>query len=352
MRRLREGASASGRVIRSLTTTARTRVETFSIRVDGLDDRDLAEPGPVEHLVGEFNFQGTVGEPIVIWDGTVRAAGSKDDALALFSGNVAREEPPRTTVFETAGLAPLTDEEFWPAIDSLDGRLWEKTLNAAARQLSQHEDEHILRWSETAALRAVALADVLEAAGVDPAHELAMIGAALGMGEAAFSRVLADPDTFDPRWLSDNSAQVIWLGDHAMERRLDGVLWVETSFTARQREINQRESEQLEQHLRDQGFPPKRHETSYRAARALIEEASEFRERVVLFPDNGPSTQSIERGERAAASFGGIVVAVELDWNPGTAGLIHGDIFTIKRRSTLPVADYLERYTTAPDAPR
>jgi hypothetical protein len=334
--------------MRSLTTTARTRLETFSVRVDNLDDSDLAEPGPVEHLVGEFRFQGTVGEPILIWEGLIRDVDSRE-ALAFFSGNVAREKPRRATTLKAAGLDPLPDEEFWPVIDGLGGRMWEKPLGAASRQLSEQQDEHILRWAETAGLRALALSDVLEAAGVGPVHELHMIGASLGMGEAACSRVLADPDTFDPWWLSDNCSQVIWLGNHALERRLGGEVWVETSFTIRQREINQRELEQLEQNRRDRGFPPERHETSYRAARALIEDRSGFRERLVLFPDNGPATQSIRRAERATALFGGTAAAVELDWNPGTVGLIHGDVFTIKRRSTLPVPDYLERHTTAPE---
>ena len=325
------------------------RIETFSLRVDKLDDSDLAEPGRAEHLVGEFRFEGTVGEPILIWEGMIQGAGAREDALAYFSGNVAREKPRRTTLLNAAGFDPLPDEEFWPVIDSLGGRMWERTLDAAARQLSEQQDEHILRWAETAGLRALALSDVLDAAGVDTVHELHVIGASLGMGETAYSRVLADPDTFDPGWLADNSPQVIWLGDHALARRLDGEVWVETSFSVRQREINQREFEQLEQNHRDRGFPPERHETSYRAARALIEDESGFRERLVLFPYDGPTAQSIERAERATASFGGTVAAVELDWNAGTAGLIHGDIFTVKRRSTLPVADYLERYTTSPE---
>lgn len=324
------------------------RIETFSVRVDRLDDSDLAEPGPVEHPIGEFRFQGTIGDPILIWEGMIRGARSREEALVFFSGNIAREEPRRATLLSAAGLDPLPDGEFWPVIDSLAGRMWEKTLDAAARQLAEQEDEHILRWAETAGLRALALSDVLEAADVGPVDELHLIGASLGMGQAAYSRVLADPDTFNPRWLSDNSSQVIWLGDHALERRLDGGVWVETSFSVRQREINQRELEQLEQHRRDRGFPPERHETSYRAARALIEDGPGLRERLVLVPDDGPATQSMERAESATALFGGTVAAVELDSNPGTAGLIHGDIFTIKRRSTLPVADYLERHTTAP----
>jgi hypothetical protein len=149
-------------------------------------------------------------------------------------------------------------------------------------------------------------------------------------------------------WLSDNSAQVIWLGAHALDRRLDGEVWVNTSFTARQRRINERELAQLEKNRRDRGFQPERYETSYRAARALIEVGSGFRERLVVFPADS-SAQSLDRAERATASFGGTVAAVELDWKPGTAGLIHGDIFTIKRRSTLPVAEYLERHSTAPE---
>jgi|GEM_PF-4695982 len=264
--------------MRSLTTTARTRVETFSVQVDDLDDSDLIEPGPVENLVGEFRFRGTVGEPILIWEGVVQGADSMDKALAFFSGNVVREEPRVTTTFKAAGLDPLPDGAFWPVIDRLEGRLWERTLRAAALQLAEQEDEHILRWSETAGVRALALAEVLEAVGVDPGHELSVIGAAIGMGEAAYTRVRADPETFDPRWLSDGSAQVLWLGDHALEHRRGGEVWVETSFSVRQREINHRELEQLEQNRRDRGFPPERHETSYRAARALIQEGAAFRE--------------------------------------------------------------------------
>lgn len=349
MRRLREGAPASGNVIRSLATTARTRVETFTIRVDGLDASGLAEPSTVEHLIGAFRFEGTVGEPILLWDSPIRHADSREDVLDFFSGNVAREEPRRTTVLNAAGLEPLPDAEFWPVIDSLGGRMWERTVDAAARQLSEYEDGHILRWAETAGLRALALSDRLEAAGVAPTDELHVIGASLGMGQAAYSRVLADPDTFDPRWLSDNCSQVIWLGDHALGRRLGGDAWVETSFTARQHDINERACAELEQYAGDRGFPPERRQTSYRAARAVIENGSDIRERLVLFPDDGPDSEPTDRAEHGAASFGGTVIAVELDWNPGTAGLINGDIFTIKRRSTLRVPEYVERHTTAPE---
>jgi hypothetical protein len=274
---------------------------------------------------------------------------SLEEVLDFFSGNVAREKPRRTTVLNAAGLEPLPDAEFWPVIDNLGGRMWERALDAAARQLSEYKDEHILRWAEAAGLRALALSDLLEATGVAPIDELHVIGASLGMGQAAYSRVLADPDTFDPRWLSDNCSQVIWLGTHALDRRLGGDVWVETSFTARQRDINEHVREQLEQNRRDRRFPPERQQTSYRAARAVIHDGSDYRERLVLFSDDGPDSQSIDWAEHAAASFGGTVIAVELDWNPGTVGLIHGDIFTIKRRSTLPVPEYVERHTTAPE---
>jgi hypothetical protein len=306
------------------------------VRVDGLDDPDRAEPGAVQHLLGEFRFSGRVGEPILVWEGPIRHVDSREDVLDFFSGNVARVEPRRTPVLHAAGLEPLPDAEFWPVIDSLGGRMWERTPDAAARQLSEREDGYILRWAETAALRALALADVLEAAGVTPIDELHVIGASLGMGQAAYSRVLADSDTFDPRWLSDHCPQVIGLGDHALGRRLGGDARVETSFAARQHDINERARAQLEQNARNRRFPPERRETSYRAVHAVIENGFDIRERLVLFPDNGPDSEATDRAEHAAALFGGTVIAAELDWNPGTAGLIHGDNADWRRRRPAP----------------
>lgn len=144
----------SGKVVRGVTSSARLRMETFRLRIEGTDAMPWDGPGPAEHVVGEYEFHGTFGAPILIWDGEVRHVRSNEDVDRFFAGNVARHSLRSVTVIDATGLDRLPDAEFWPIVDVLGGRMWEKTIRSAARQLSMRDESFILRWSETAGLKA------------------------------------------------------------------------------------------------------------------------------------------------------------------------------------------------------
>lgn len=130
---------------------------------------------------------------------------------------------------DATGLPPLVDDDFWPAIDVLGGRYQLKTLAAAERALRTLTDEQLLRWEETAALKALDLAEEIDF-GRDA---LWAYGAVIGKGEDMYRAVLADPTRYEPRWLNDNSAQVLWLASGALSRRGTKV-FITTSFTPTQ----------------------------------------------------------------------------------------------------------------------
>lgn len=69
----------------------------------------------------------------------------------------------------------------------------------------------------------------------------------------------------------------------------------------------------------------------------------------MLFNVDGVSEDElISHAERASESFGGSVIDVELASGGGMEGLFNGDVFTVKRRSWIPIAEYISRHTTAP----
>ncbi|PPF26316.1 MULTISPECIES: hypothetical protein [unclassified Rathayibacter] len=128
--------------------------------------------------------------------------------------------------FDASGLEPLSDAEFWPVIDVLGGKLWQKTIASAERELARREDQQILRWAETVGLKALQLNSVIDFGG----DALWCLGATIGKGQAVFEAVQTDADTFDPRWWNDSSLSVLFIGSGALERR-HGPLIVTTSFT-------------------------------------------------------------------------------------------------------------------------
>ena len=130
------------------------------------------------------------------------------------------------TTYDASGLEPLSDAEFWPVIDLLGGRFWQKTIESTERELARRDDQQILRWEETVGLKALALDNVIDF-GVDA---LWAIGATIGKGQVIFEAVLADADVFEPKWMNDNSWSVLTIGSGALWRR-HGEVEIVTSFT-------------------------------------------------------------------------------------------------------------------------
>lgn len=335
----------SGDVIRSIVASARTRTEYFSVIFDaGVVTRHTAQrrdvPGSV---LGERAFRGMSDEAITIWD-AVLPAHARADPVAWFDGNELRDPPPPVRTDATY-LDGLSDAEFWPVIDSLGGRLWARTLDAAVQRLAAFPEDVILRWAQTAGEKAVAVADALERAGVAPSWQLSAIGAVLGKGQRAYDAVLAQPEVFEHDWMTDNSPQVIWLAAHALTRKTGRNVHIVTAFTARQREIDAAEVEEVAAYQRENGIEPGPREPGFRAARAVVEASGVLRERIVLVPD-GSAMDHVALV--ALAADGGAVIAGPEFSNQQGIGLWGGDAFVIKRRTSLALDEYVRRYATLP----
>ncbi|MBQ9916493.1 MAG: hypothetical protein IJO71_04740 [Microbacterium sp.] len=335
----------SGDVIRSIVTTARTRTEYFSVVFDDeIGTHHTAQRADVSgSVLGERAFRGMSDEAITIWD-AVLPEHARADPVAWFDGNELRDPPPPVRM-DVTRLDALPDAEFWPVIESLDGRLWARTLDAAAARLASTPEGVILRWAQTAGEKAVSVADALARAGVAPSWRINAIGAVLGKGQGAYDAVLAQPEVFEYAWMTDESPQVIWLADHALTRKTGRGVQIVTAFTARQREIDAEEAEEVAVYQRENGIEPGPREPGFRAARAVVEASGVLRERIVLVPQGSAMD---EAALVALAADGGAVIAGPEFANQQGIGLWGGDAFVIKRRTSLAPDEYVRRYVTFP----
>jgi len=298
-------------------------------------------------VLAESAFTGVADQPVLLWDAQLPAAAG--DPVEWFSGNEFKAPPPPTEIDVTRS-APLADEDFWPTIDTLGGRMWEKTIESAATLLAKRDEEFIMRWAQTAALKALELSDVLERAAIAAHFELHAIGAVLGKGATCFRHVMGNPEAFDPRWMSDNSPQVIWLGAHALTRRTRVDRLLRTSFTERHHRILKAQRAAVAEYQRINGIAPAPPESSFRATRAVVSGDGELRERLMLIPGDNLALALEDDAARAAlTSDGSTLVAGPEFRHRLSVGLWGGTVFSIKRRTSLPVGDYIDRYITRPD---
>lgn len=336
----------SGDVIRSIVATARTRTEYFSVIFDAsVGPRDTARRADVPGCVlGERAFRGMSHEAITIWD-AVLPGDARADPVAWFEGNELRDPPPPMRA-NAAHLDALPDSEFWPVIDSLEGRLWARILDAAVGRLAALPEDFLLRWAQTAGEKAVAVADALERAGISAFGEIHAIGAVLGAGKQVYEAVLARPGELDLGWRTDNSPQVIRLAEHALARKTGRGVDIVTAFSAREREIAAREAEDVAAYQRENGIELGPDDPHFRAARAIVAASGVLRERVVLVP-GWPSP-----GEVAVAALtadGGALVTGPEFANQQGIGLWGGEAFIIRRRTSLDLDEYVRRYSTVPE---
>ena len=349
--RIRTGDPVSGVVFRSLASSARTRVETFRAVFDGKQAEERHLPDSDETTVGRFRFDGVAGKPLLMWDGAVPAA-TAAEVEAFFEGNVERYEPPVERVIDATTVPALPDDEFWPIIDSLGGRTWESTIGKAELLAAEHGEQFAIRWAQTAGLKALQLADVIDAAGWEAGDQLHVIGATLAQGKDVFSAVRRDPAVFDARWLADPSEQTIWIGTGALNRLGPRDEWVqvETAFSTRHRAILERTDADTKRRQREHDIPQDDDpEPFFRIARAVVKLTGGYRERLFLLVDAENTLNEPSRATPVVESFGGKIVAGPESSTPGGLGeLVNGEIFTIKRRSTTPAAEYLAKHTSTP----
>ncbi len=340
-----------GRTVRSIETTARTRTEWFSVIWAAEQGRGNAAsrcdvPGSV---LSEQTFSAASDEAFIVWDSDVPSAGHADP-ITWFAGNEVRDPPPPVRI-DVSALRTLSDEDFWPVIDSLQGRLWDRTLSVAAGLLAQAPEEFILRWAETAAVKALALADVLEAAGTEAHDEIHAIGAVIGKGQRAFDEVLSNADAFDPSWCTDNSAHVLTLASHAYERRTGMSADIHTAFQPRASDIQARVGAWVAEYQRQRDIEPHAPDPVFRAARAVVRTRGALRERIVLVSVHGRSGRSLDELARIEfAADGSEIVAGPEFAMQRAIGSWGGEAFAIKRRTTLNVPAYIQKYSTIPTA--
>lgn len=225
--RLKPDAEVSGWTVRTLEQSPRLAREAFTIVVG-------EDGGPLrDGELGRQRFRGRAGGPLLLWEEPVGVIADTAALVArLIDGDIDAWQPesPREHV-DARRAEALPEDEFWPIIDALGRRTWERTIATAERALAAHDEEFILRWSETAAHKALRLLDVL-GAGSESLWEL---GATLARGRDVYESVVADPALFDPRWLSDGSIGPLVLGTGALNRRRrlphDRMVFVTTSFS-------------------------------------------------------------------------------------------------------------------------
>ena len=303
---------------------------------------------PNVSVIGVFPFAAVAGDPILVWDGALPVAATDADAAAMLDSDVGgRRSPPAW--LNAAELTPLSDEIFWPVIDSLERRTWDKTIDRAARLLAESEETTILRWAQTAAFTALALADAFDSVGMPASDQLHAIGATLAQGPAVTAGVLADPTTFATAWLADASPQVIWIASHALTRRLGREAHIVTTFSARHAAIrNRAAAEREEWALLHAPLAPTDSVTPYRAVRGLVRIGHRIRERVVLSPSCVPRAVGPRGPAASLESFGGHVLGYH-EAEFGIASLFDTEILRIRRRTSMPVDQYLRSYATTPD---
>lgn len=389
-----------GRVVRTLERTPRLSYERFWLDTDRASAGQVDQPwGEAAEVIDERTVEGPSAGPILLWDEVV---GERADLSRLretqFGNNLAVWVPaPPVIRLDASGHAPLPDHEFWPYIDMLQGRLWEKTIDAAAAALSTRDEEFILRWEETCARKANALADSLEPIEQYGSDAFLGIGAVLGKGQACYQAALRDWSAWDPAWITDRAQSIRHLGALALDHKLKRTVLVTTSFTSTAERIKAAQSAQTAAHkaqfearegwgraeveavlgveadneavadflaehghelgpeglaaARDAPLPahlrglPK--SLSMKAARALVEDGAAIRMRVV-FADVTVAHESdmIPRIQAALESFGGSVCSeVEAD-RMQYGGPLDSDVLTIKRRFRGTREDYVKRFVS------
>lgn len=390
----------TGRVVRTLEQSPRLAFERFWID---------AERGPLESphgwneddVLDARPFAGSPIGPLLLWDEVV---GTTDDLPMLlndyFPGNLDVWNPPPIPVeFDVRGLTALSDEEFWPVIEEMGGRLWESKLKKASRSLSARDEDFILRWQETVAQHAVRLIKAFEAAGIaDQLREAGgthILGAILGAGRAAYEYSIANPTDYVDSSLADLSFLVLSLGGMALEKKLKQKVTVTSSFTDANQRLRRSADASMAAHAANAetrggwgadvvhdrlGPDPDMHEVvdlissgelsleghravqalwlppqirpaaralesvSLRGARALIEAEGDIRMRIILADAPKLEGDIRPRFRAPLESFGGAVCSTIEITDAGYAYPMNSDILTIKRRFTGNRADYIQRF--------
>ncbi|MBA4345430.1 MAG: hypothetical protein C0419_02855 [Microbacterium sp.] len=240
-----------GRVVRTLTQTAQLARETFWLEGPRLPNDSHVE-WALDDVIGEYEFAGPLAGPILLWDEPIGRVSQLESLLAeFFEGNLTVWQPAVDSgSVDARGMEPLSDAEFWEPIDAMRGSQSEKALNAAGRMISSHGDDFVLRWQETAALKALALVDSFRRHGLGElvADDVGMsvLGSVLSQGREAYAEVLDEPARWSRRSPSDHSSSVLYLGDLVVDGTTGAMRDVVTSFSEERERMRAGESRRVE----------------------------------------------------------------------------------------------------------
>jgi hypothetical protein len=331
----------SGVTIRTFSSTARTRIERFWLQLESPEASSSAPPRS-ERTLSVFPFSGDAAGPILVWDSGVPSM-SHRELEEFFLGNTDADVPTAPVVADTRGLEPLSDEDFWAVIETLDGKANQMASYKVVRALTSRGEDFTLRWAHTLsehALRLMPSIAVLSERGIISFdHEWVALSAVIAAGRGVYENVLTDPDSFDPRLVKNASVAVIVAAESAMrDLRPD----IETVLTNLSVFLHPKPDSPIDDGGAEELTPP--HPSL--CARAIVRDQGRLRERLVLFDGGGRfDEETTRRAVIALEGFGGEVVAGPEIAEGYVPRLVRaGSVFTIRRRSAMPIDEYLAKY--------
>jgi hypothetical protein len=277
-----------------------------------------------------------------VWDSGVPSMAQRE-LEEFFLGNTDADVPTAPLVADTRGLEPLPDEDFWAVIETLGGKANQMASYRAVRALTSRGEDFTLRWAHTLsehALRLMPSIAVLSERGIISFdHEWVALSAVIAAGRGVYENVLTDPDSFDPRLVKNASVAVIVAAESAMrDLRPD----IETVLTNLSAFLHPKPDSPIDDGGAEEPTPP--HPSL--CARAIVRDQGRLRERLVLFDGGGRfDEETTRRAVIALEGFGGEVVAGPEIAEGYVPRLVRaGSVFTIRRRSAMPIDEYLAKY--------
>jgi hypothetical protein len=372
---------------RYVLKSAKLAQELFVVDFDGypLDPR-ATRAWDSQSPTDEYEFDGHLALDLALIYRRRWGTESKlDHLLVAFAGNVAAgKKPVPLGTVDASDYEPLPDDEFWPIIDLLEGKMWETRISRAASALATQPDEFILRFAQSAARKMWELdsPDICEPATAgDGTHYLDggwsnhRRGAAIAGGRQSFDSACRSPASMRELTVSDLSWGVGLIAAQAWQRR-HGLSRLTTSWSAhpgsneerwatetrrviglgeRWEESTPEETESYYLALRriqqENGLPSERplyvEDGTWWASRVLIAHEGVVDECVVLsaVPDASDGWESTaDACAVVARTLNGTIVSAIERQDRHTRLLQSGTMFGIKRRSGLEISAYLAKF--------
>ncbi|MCJ1706243.1 hypothetical protein [Microbacterium sp. VKM Ac-2923] len=333
-------AAVSGRTIRTFASTARTRTERFWLQLESPQTSDQSPPLS-ESVVATFPFSGDASGPILVWDSALPAC---EDIADFFSGNTDAWTYSPPLRLDATHEAALPDDEFWELVGAFGGRANLMSTYKAVAALATRGEQVALRWAHAFsdhALRVMPRVEALAAKGhVPPDRIFEAVGAIVVAGRTTYGAILADADSFDRRLLREAALDVIFTAQLAVRRLRPEVESVTTPLSLLWDSGPAAQKTRRLLTERDPSF------TRMHCARGILRIDGQLHERLVLV-DWGDETDEHSTTHAIAAlkSFGGHLVAGP-EFAEGAVNHLAnaGAVFHTRRRSSMPVAEYLAIY--------